>query len=263
MTQELLTALGAGGNAEFGMRNSELPVGDGLPDVPQPRSGDRQRAVEGASPYGADPRFPVGALHEAPADAGRLSDERAVEGASPYEAQGDSVGAALPPLQGEVAASLRADGGVRRPPTPDRLTEDGRLIAAPTEPGNPPSALPPAPDLRAHFDALWAASEALAEEFDDFDPAAALHDPDFLRLTAPGLGVEPRRAWLALHPESLQRRTAEALGRSLASCAARPREGGRGGALPETDYRSLSRAEQQRLKERIHRAAALGEKIYP
>ena len=168
MTQELLTALGA--NAEFGMRNSELPVGDGLPDVPQPRSGDRQRAVEGASPYGADPRSPVGALHEAPADTGRLSDERArpwagaspyeadrrfpvgeelaspadtgrlsderaVEGASPYEAQGDSVGAALPPLQGEVAASLRADGGVRRPPTPDRLTEDGRLIAAPTETG--------------------------------------------------------------------------------------------------------------------------------
>ena len=254
MTQELLTALGAGGNAEFGMRNSELPVGDGLPDVPQPRSGDRQRAVEGASPYGADPRSPVGALHEAPADPGACPTERAAEGASPYEAQGDSVGAALPPLQGEVAASLRADGGVRRPPTPD---------AAPTEPGNPPSALPPAPDLRAHFDALWAASERLAAEFDDFDPAAALHDPDFLRLTAPGLGVEPRRAWLALHPESLQRRTAEALGRSLASCAARPREGGRGGALPETDYRSLSRAEQQRLKERIHRAAALGEKIYP
>ena len=319
MTQELLTALGAGGNAEFGMRNSELPVGDGLPDVPQPRSGDRQRAVEGASPYGADPRSPVGALHEAPADPGACPTERAAEGASPYEAQGDSVGAALPPLQGEVAASLRADGGVRRPPTPDRLTEDGRLIAAPTETGEadcravgrhahmpperlnggairgslptgtgktsepnnsefripnselppdsaprvPPSALPPAPDLRAHFDALWAASEALAEEFDDFDPAAALHDPDFLRLTAPGLGVEPRRAWLALHPESLQRRTADALRRSLASCAARPREGGRGGALPETDYRSLSRAEQQRLKERIHRAAALGEKIYP
>ena len=302
MTQELLTALGAGENAEFGIRNSELPVGDGLPDVPQPRSGDRQRAVEGASPYGADSRSPVGALHEAPADPGRLSDERARPwaGASPYEAQGDSVGAALPPLQGEVAASLRADGGVRRPPTPDRLTEDGRLIAAPTETGKtsepnnsesripnselspdsqrrdpnselsphsaprvPPSTLPPAPDLRAHFDALWAASERLAAEFDDFDPEAALRDPDFLRLTAPGLGVEPRRAWLALHPESLQRRTADALRRSLASCAARPREGGRGGALPETDYRSLSRAEKQRLKERIHRAAALGEKIYP
>ena len=137
MTQELLTALGAGENAECGIRNSELPVGDGLPDVPQPRSGDRQRAVEDASPYGADPRSPVGALHEAPADTGRLSDERARPwaGASPYEAQGDSVGAALPPLQGEVAASLRADGGVRRPPTPDRLTEDGRLIAAPTETG--------------------------------------------------------------------------------------------------------------------------------
>ena len=132
-----------------------------------------------------------------------------------------------------------------------------------SETGNSAFRIPNSEFLRAHFDALWAASERLAAEFDDFDPEAALRDPDFLRLTAPGLGVEPRRAWLALHPESLQRRTADALRRSLASVAARPREGGRGGALPERDYRSLSRTEQQRLKERIHRAAALGEKIYP
>ena len=297
MTQELLTALGAGENAEFGIRNSELPVGDGLPDVPQPRSGDRQRAVEGASPYGADPRSPVGALHEAPADTGRLFDERAVEGASPYEADRRfPVGEGLAP-----PADAGADpttGGASPAPTetgeaaetgnsefriphsallPDSASRDPHSAllpdSAPRVPNSelspdsqrriPPSTLPPAPDLRAHFDALWAASERLAAEFDDFDPEAALRDPDFLRLTAPGLGVEPRRAWLALHPESLQRRTADALRRSLASVAARPREGGRGGALPETDYRSLSRAEQQRLKERIHRAAALGEKIYP
>ena len=88
MTQELLTALGA--NAEFGMRNSELPVGDGLPDVPQPRSGDRQRAVEGASPYGADPRSPVGALHEAPADTGA---DPTAGGASPAPTGTDERGA--------------------------------------------------------------------------------------------------------------------------------------------------------------------------
>ena len=260
MTQELLTALGA--NAEFGMRNSELPVGDGLPDVPQPRSGDRQRAVEGASPYGADPRSPVGALHEAPADTGRLSDERAAEGAS------RAVGrhAHMPPERlngGAIRGSLPTGTGKTSEPNNSEFRIPNSELPPDSAPRVPPSALPPAPDLRAHFDALWAASERLAAEFDDFDPEAALRDPDFLRLTAPGLGVEPRRAWLALHPESLQRRTADALRRSLASVAARPREGGRGGALPETDYRSLSRAEQQRLKERIHRAAALGEKIYP
>ena len=122
---------------------------------------------------------------------------------------------------------------------------------------------PPEAFLREHFARLSADCAALARELPDFDPAAALRDPAFLRLTAPGLGVEARSAWLALHPETLQRRAAEALGRAIASGAARPREGGRGGALPETDYRSLPRAEQQRLKQRIYDAAALGEKIYP
>ena len=164
---------------------------------------------------------------------------------------------------GAIRGSLPTGTGKTSEPNNSEFRIPNSELPPDSAPRVPPSALPPAPDLRAHFDALWAASERLAAEFDDFDPEAALRDPNFLRLTAPGLGVEPRRAWLALHPESLQRRTAEALGRSLASCAARPREGGRGGALPETDYRSLSRAEQQRLKERIHRAAALGEKIYP
>ena len=164
----------------------------------------------------------------------------------------DSVGEGLAPPVG--AGADPTTGGASPAPT-----ETGET----SETGNSAFRIPNSEFLRAHFDALWAASERLAAEFDDFDPEAALHDPDFLRLTAPGLGVEPRRAWLALHPESLQRRTADALRRSLASVAARPREGGRGGALPERDYRSLSRTEQQRLKERIHRAAALGEKIYP
>lgn len=122
--------------------------------------------------------------------------------------------------------------------------------------------------IRAHYDRLCAQGEALRAEFPDFDLAAALHDPDFLRLTAPGLGIDPRRAWLALHPEILERRAARssaaALARSLASAAARPREGGgQGGGALGTDYRRLSRAEQQRLKRRIYDAAALGEKIYP
>ena len=136
------------GNAECGMRNSELPVGATLAVAREPGQVDGQRAVEGVRrAVGRHAHMPPerlngGAIrgslptgrHDSvgeglsalygrrdapPADAGRLSDKRAVEGASPYEAQGDSVGAALPPLQGEVAASLRADGGVRRPPTPD------------------------------------------------------------------------------------------------------------------------------------------------
>ena len=127
--------------------------------------------------------------------------------------------------------------------------------------------------IRAHLDSLYAQAEALREEFPDFDLDAALRDPDFLRLTAPGLGVDLRRAYYALHREDLDsraaRRAAEEtrrrLARSLASGGLRPREGGgqEAAAALASDYRSLSRPQQLQLKQRIIEAAARGEKIYP
>ena len=124
-------------------------------------------------------------------------------------------------------------------------------------------------DYRAHFASLCRQGEALRAEFEDFDLAAALRDPAFLRLTAPAVGVGVREAWCALHPEALERRGAETarreLSRAAASGALRPREGGGLGAaaLTRCDYRALSRREQQSLKRRILDAAARGEKIYP
>ena len=125
----------------------------------------------------------------------------------------------------------------------------------------------------AHLDSLCAQAEELRRDFPDFDLAEALRDPVFLRLTAPGLGVELRRAYYALHREELDglaaRRAAEEtrqqLVRSLASAEGRPREGGGQQAAAElaADYRSLSRVQQQALKQRILEAAARGEKIYP
>ncbi len=185
-------------------------------------------------------------------------------------------------MMNEESPSVGATFG--RPQGPGQATDSGRAQLAPTEteetdPSNselqtPNSALPgsvPDPELDAlyrHFERLRAQTQALGRDFPDFDPALALRDPDFLRLTAPGVGMDPRRAWLALHPELLERRAAResaaALARSLASSAARPREGGgRAGATLVPDYRSLPRTEQQRLKERILQAASRGEKIYP
>ena len=126
-----------------------------------------------------------------------------------------------------------------------------------------------AADYRDHFASLCRQGEALRAEFEDFDLAAALRDPAFLRLTAPALGVGVREAWCALHPEALERRGAERarreLSRAAASGALRPREGGGLGAaaLTRCDYRALSRREQQSLKRRILDAAARGEKLYP
>ena len=66
----------------------------------------------------------------------------------------------------------------------------------------------PSDVLRAHFASLVAQGEALREELPGFDLDAALHDPAFLRLTAPGLGVGVREAWCALHREAFEERAA-------------------------------------------------------
>jgi len=123
--------------------------------------------------------------------------------------------------------------------------------------------------VAAHLDSLCAQAEELRREFPDFDLDAALRDPDFVRLTAPGVGVEVRRAYYALHRGELDARAAEEtrqrLARSLSSLPQRPREGGglHAAATLASDYRSLPREQQQTLKKRILEAAARGEKIYP
>ena len=127
--------------------------------------------------------------------------------------------------------------------------------------------------LRAHFASLVAQGEALREELPGFDLDAALHDPAFLRLTAPGLGVGVREAWCALHREAFEERAARRgaeeakalLARTAAQGALRPREGGGldAAALTRSDPRALSHSARERLREEIRAAAARGEKLYP
>ena len=127
----------------------------------------------------------------------------------------------------------------------------------------PPSPSPPA--LRAHFERLCAEAEALHRAEPGFDLDAALHDPRFLRLTAPGVGVPVADAWYALHrdeyAEDLRRESMERAAAAVAAGRLRPREGGRtsGGELMGSDPRHMSRAQRAELKERIKR----GEKVYP
>ena len=57
----------------------------------------------------------------------------------------------------------------------------------------------PDPGILKHLRALHAQAEELKRDFPDFDLDAALHDPAFLRLTAPALGVGVREAFYALN----------------------------------------------------------------
>ena len=131
--------------------------------------------------------------------------------------------------------------------------------------GNPHPPSPSPPALRAHFERLCAEAEALHRSEPGFDLNTALHDPRFLRLTAPGVGVPVADAWYALHrdeyAEDLRRESMERAAAAVAAGRLRPREGGRtsGGELMGTDPRHMSPAQRAELKERIKR----GEKVYP
>ncbi len=131
----------------------------------------------------------------------------------------------------------------------------------------------PDPGILNHLRSLLAQAEELKRDFPDFDLDAALHDPAFLRLTAPALGVGVREAFYALNRPRLDAlaaaRAAEEskalLARAVSGGAQRPREGGGSGAaaLLRSDYAALPRDRQLALKQRIREAASRGEKMYP
>ena len=125
-----------------------------------------------------------------------------------------------------------------------------------------------APDALRAISTHYRSLQEQAARIPGFDLAAALREPDFVRLTAPGVGVSVEDAWYALHRRERQREQEQAarraLSRAVSAGAQRPREGGGSGAATlSVDYRSLPRARQTELKQRILRAAARGEKIYP
>ena len=291
MTREVLDALE--GNSEFGIMNSELAQTDAAP------VGEAFTASQG-SPTGED--APVGEELAPPADmaaprraeqcsAGDMAEEfgirnaefgicaaprRAEHRSAPDPATDPAGDAAV----GEALAASRGPG-----PMADGGTSQSASLTAPL--AGEPRREGAAPDhsefrihnseLYSHYAALCAQEAALRAEFPDFRLAEALRDPAFLRLTAPATGVPPRAAWLALHPEALERRAehrarqqaAEDARRQLALAVSagslRPREGGgqQAAALLESDPRRLPPRARQELRQRILDAAARGEKIYP
>ena len=190
--------------------------------------------------------------------------------------------------QGDSSVEIRDSRGGRSESRDSRIEETGDASAERRdssgeiqdasgeireERAREPSAEQRLRQAREHLDSLYAQAADLRREFPDFDLEAALGDADFVRLTAPGLGVDLRRAYYALNRSRLDERAARRgaeesgrlLTRALASGGSRPREGGgqQAAGLIAADYRHLSRSQQQDLKQRILEAAARGEKLYP
>ena len=185
------------------------------------------------------------------------------------ETDGAPVGAAISrPLQDAARSHDDAAGETDCHGPQAALAMTGTEAARETE-----AAEGPDPDILDHLRSLHAQAEELKRDFPDFDLDAALHDPAFLRLTAPALGVGVREAFYALNRPRLDAlaaaRAAEEskalLARAVSGGAQRPREGGGSGAaaLLRSDYAALPRERQLALKQRIREAAARGEKMYP
>ena len=112
------------------------------------------------------------------------------------------------------------------------------------------------------------------EEFPEFDADAVMHDPAFLRLVSPEIGLTPAEADHLLHRREIRRRDAELAAReatekltaAILSGSRRPEEAGlRGTQSPAAsfDYRRATPEQRADFKRRIRMAAARGEKLYP
>ena len=172
----------------------------------------------------------------------------------------------------DLRGSFPGEGAGRETAIPaDREPEAAPGETPLPEPGRPERTVT-REDARAAASAAirthWERLHEQAARLPGFDLATALRDPGFVRLTAPGVGVGVEDAWYALHRREEEKRRAEENRRLLAEAAEasarRPREGGQSAAaLLASDYRSLSREEQLRVKKRILEAGARGEKLYP
>lgn len=201
--------------------------------------GTEERAVEDAGPYGGEPAVSAVSGGDSSQCRGAVSDDPSAPAGRLLLRRGGEE---------EETLSVTAASGDDSSPKGRAKETSGSDLS----------------EIRAHWEKL--AAEAAGIE--GFDLREALRDPAFVRLTAPGVGVSVEDAWYALHRRESMRRDEQAgrlrLAQAVAASCRRPKEGGGGAsALIAADYRSLSRAEQLRVKKRIAEAASRGEKIYP
>ena len=125
------------------------------------------------------------------------------------------------------------------------------------------------PDFSEHIRGLEQQGSRLKETMPQFDLRRELADPMFARLTSPLVGMSVEDAYYALHRKELQqnlaRATAVGLSRSIQAGRMRPEEnsGAQASHVTKLDYAHASKQQREELKKEIHKAAALGRKIYP
>ena len=99
-------------------------------------------------------------------------------------------------------------------------------------------------------------------------------NPVFSRLVSPNVGMSVEDAYYAVHRKEIQtaamqvaaQKAAEQISNAIQSGSRRPDESSAAAQAPSVttfDYKKMSQAERNALKQRIYQAGARGEKIYP
>lgn len=168
--------------------------------------------------------------------------------------------------------------------------EQGRIATAPAALRNDKPAIPAQEEaapftrgadrgdvesrLQRYYDGLVQQAEDLRKVFPDFSLPQALRNPEFVRLTAPHVGVSVENAYYLCNRQKHQamamalaaRKTAEKLSSAVRCGYYRPVENGTAPQAPAVtsfDYAHATAQQRQALKSAIRRSASRGEKIYP
>lgn len=123
--------------------------------------------------------------------------------------------------------------------------------------------------MHEHFDGLARQAEALKQLYPSFNLMAEMQNPQFARLTAPGVNVDVRTAYEVVHNAEIQsagmqvaaQKSAERVANAVRANGTRPMENGMNGqqtpSLVKTDPRTLTKADLAEISKRVAR----GEKI--
>ena len=123
--------------------------------------------------------------------------------------------------------------------------------------------------MRQHFDTLARQADEVKTLYPGFDLMAEMQNPEFARLTAPGVGIDVRTAYEVVHRDQMRgaemqfaaQKSAERIANAVKANGMRPVENGMSSqqtASPvKTDPRTLTKADRAEIKRRV----AAGEKI--
>ena len=123
--------------------------------------------------------------------------------------------------------------------------------------------------IQSHIEGMLRQGMELKKTYPNFDLETELKNPEFVRLTAPGVGIDVKTAYEVVHGDELRsqmmqftaQKAAQKVSASVAANAKRPAENGvRGssGAVNKSDPSLLKKADFDEILKRTQR----GEKIY-